>query len=81
MAVAYDVRYMSDQPEKREQNVVDIAAARRKQKTLRSGASGPKGGGKQPPGAPGGGKKILMYVQFILLLGLISYMMTLCRGG
>ncbi len=73
---------MPDSTEKRDPNVVDIAAARRRQKTVRSGGSGRPGGaggGKEPK--KGFGKTAAMYVQFIILLALVAYMMTLCRGG
>lgn len=59
-----------------EKNVVNLADARRRQRTDRiDGASrSPK-----KPSSPLG-KKLWGYVQVVLFLGLIFYFMQLCRG-
>ena len=59
-------------------NVVDLAQARKRQKTVRrAGASANKG---MNGGGPGGGArpKWVTYVQVILMLVMMAYMMTLC---
>ena len=55
-------------------NVVNLAEARRRQRTVRAGASGKDGkaSGKTPA------KKIWVYVQFLLFLGIVAYLMQLC---
>jgi len=69
---------MTNDPEKKP-NVVDLAEARKRQRTLRAGASGKKEGGK--PAQAKGAKKILVYLQFLVFLAIVAYMMQLCRSG
>lgn len=63
---------------KDEKNVVNMAEARRRQRTDRIvGASKSAG---QPRTSSALGKKLWGYVQVVLFLGLIFYFMQLCRG-
>ncbi|MEN9834147.1 MAG: hypothetical protein RL011_340 [Pseudomonadota bacterium] len=59
-----------------DKNVVNMAEARRRQRTDR-----PAGATKSPkkPASPVG-KKLWGYVQVVFFLGLIFYFMQLCRG-
>lgn len=73
---------MSDQQDKNDPKVVNLADARKRQRTVRVGASG-KAGMNGAGKAKGGGMKkgIWGYVQVILFLAVVAYMMTLCRTG
>lgn len=71
---------MTENSEKK--NVVDLAEARKRQKTVRPGQGatrapqGPKG--KLIKGKTG---TVWQYVQLLLFLALVAYMMQLCSGG
>lgn len=64
-------------------NVVDLAEARKRQKTVRVGATSGRRVG-EPPGKgapPAKTKKIWQYVQLIVVLAFIALGMQLCRGS
>jgi hypothetical protein len=62
--------------------IIDIASARRRQRTLaRSGASsGKPGKGGKPEKSGRQAPKVWVYLQVLLFLALVSYMMRLCKG-
>lgn len=66
-----------DQPK-----IVDLAEARKRQKTVRIDAGGrrvkPQGASKG--GAPVPKRKFWHYVQFVLFLAIMAYFMQLCSG-
>lgn len=72
---------MSQDKDNNEPNVVNLAEARKRQKTVRAGAQSKKTmngtGGKTV--APK--KGVWMYVQLILFLAVMAYMMQLCQSG
>jgi hypothetical protein len=73
---------MTQDQDKNEPNVVNLADARKRQRTVRAGAQAKKamnGGAK--PGATGPKKGFWMYFQLLLFLGIVAYMMQLCRSG
>ena len=75
---------MADDQDKSEPKVVNLADARKRQRTVRSGASSQKNGrasGKSSQPVAPKGRTIWTYVQFLLLLGTVAYMMQLCRSG
>jgi hypothetical protein len=67
-----------ESPEKQKPNVVNLAEARRRQRTVRAGASQGKDGA--PPKAQGW-RRLLVLAQLLVFLAAVAYMMTLCRGG
>ena len=69
---------MSQESDKKE-NVVNLAEARRKQRTVRSGATG-KAKGDGSPKSSGKFRQVWAYVQFLLFLAILAYMMQLCSG-
>ncbi len=70
-----------------QRNIVNLADARRRQKTVREDGKGAPLGRKKPAGgkgkpAAGGPKPTLWgYVQVVIFLAVLAYAMTLCRGG
>lgn len=72
-----------DQEPDDKKKIVDLAEARKRQRTLRFGASARNhANGKSPPKQPRGtGRKIWSYVQFLLFLAVIAYFMRLCQSG
>ena len=74
------------------ENIIDLAGARKQQRTVAKekakragGSSGRSGsvnstGSSQGKGFKGGKLKIWQWVQFIGFLLVISYLMTLCSG-
>ncbi len=75
---------MSQDQDKNDPKVVNLADARKRQRTVRVGASGKAGmnGAGKVKGKGGTFKKgIWGYVQVILFLAVVAYMMTLCRTG
>ncbi len=74
---------MSDAPDK--ENVVDLAKARKRQKTVRvDGFGRPKDGRKGASSGKAGGprklSRILAWVQLLAVLFIVAYMMHLCSG-
>lgn len=66
----------------RDDNIVSIAEARKRQKVVRKGANGKDPGhepGKKPSGSAAS-SKIWFYVQFVLFLLVLGYFMQKCRG-
>lgn len=62
-------------------NVVDLASARRRQRTVRAGGeANAKRLGKSQKLAPKGAGRIWIYIQFLAFLAVVAYMMQLCRG-
>lgn len=74
---------MSQDQEKHE-NVVNLAEARRRQRTVhRAGAQGKahKATADKKPGSGGKWRQIFGYLQLILFLAVVAYMMQLCGQG
>jgi hypothetical protein len=74
---------MSDAPEK--ENVVDLAQARKRQKTVRVEGfgrpkDGRKGGSSGKAGGPRRLNRVLAWVQLIAVLFIVAYMWRLCSG-
>jgi hypothetical protein len=75
------------QDDEKHENVVSLADARRRQRTVQkptaaNGRAAPKGGragasskAERPP------RKFWAYVQFVLFLAVVAYMMQLCKSG
>ena len=65
---------MHDQNNKSEDNIIDLASERKRQKTLRkkrvNGAT--KGDEKQGP------SRIMLYIQFALFVGFFAYLLQQC---
>ncbi len=73
---------MSQDEDKNEPKVVNLADARKRQRTVRAGAQGKAGmNGAGKAKAPSGKKSIWTYVQVILFLAIVAYAMQLCRSG
>jgi len=73
-----------DQEPDDKKKIVDLAEARKRQRTLRFGASARQhanGKGPAKPPQRGTGRKIWSYVQFLLFLAVIAYFMRLCQSG
>ena len=70
---------MAQQEPENKKNVVNLADARKRQKTVRAGASGRKG--DEPRAKKGAVRSIWIYIQFILFLAVVAYMMQLCQRG
>ncbi len=73
---------MSQDEDKNEPKVVNLADARKRQRTVRAGAQGKaamNGAGKAKP--TGSKRSLWSYVQVILLLAVVAYAMQLCRSG
>jgi hypothetical protein len=69
------------QQEPDKKNIVDLAEARKRQRTVRAGATTRFGKGKDG----GGGerrpvRRFWIYLQFLLFLAVLAYMMQRCRG-
>jgi hypothetical protein len=81
------------QDEEKHENVVNLAEARRRQRTVQKAANGRFGDGHSPRagassgrggkagGAPTGWRKVFVFVQLLIVLFAVAYMMQLCRGG
>jgi hypothetical protein len=68
-----------------DKNIINMAEARKRQQTLRKGANGKNkslnGGGAKKPGKGVAGFSILSWLQFILFLVFLSYVMRHCGGS
>jgi hypothetical protein len=62
----------------RDDNIVSLAEARKRQKVVRKGANGKDPA--QEPGKKTPGSKIWFYIQFVLFLLVLGYFMQKCRG-
>lgn len=73
------------QNEKKDHNVVDLAAARKRQRTVQpkaSGRAGASGKGAKDDGGQGGlTKKIVGGIQLVLFLAVLFYFTRLCGRG
>ena len=78
---------------KKDHNIVDLASARKKQRTVQPKASGrpngasrgPAKGGRGGKGGKGDGeqkvsRKVVGGIQLVLFLGALFYFLQLCRG-
>lgn len=80
---------MQHKDEKGEPNVVSLAEARKRQKTLQAarkldGKGGRANGASRSPNKPmdsNGVKKVWGYLQVILFLLVVAYFMHLCQRG
>lgn len=78
---------MSQDPKKND-NLVDLAAARRKQKTVQKASPAERGAFGQKKKVNGAsahapmtmGRKIAAGVQFVIFMVVLYYFMQLCRG-
>jgi hypothetical protein len=69
-------------------NIVDLASARKKQRTVQPKPNGATKAGKSYPNGKGKGAggpmplktRLVTGVQVIIVLGLVFYMLRLCRG-
>jgi hypothetical protein len=67
---------MANDPESKK-NVVNLAEARKRQRTVRAGASSRS---KDGAGKRKGGRRVWVYLQFLLFLAVVAYMMQLCQS-
>lgn len=73
---------MSQDQDKNEPKVVNLADARKRQRTVRAGAQGKAGmNGAGKPKSATGKKTIWGYVQVILFLAVVAFGMQLCSSG
>lgn len=83
-AKAFERRSESMTQDPSGKNIVDLAEARKRQKTVRIDAGGRKVKGASKNGAapstPRGGR-IWQYVQLAFFLALVAVLMQLCQGG
>ena len=85
-----EVHRLMSQDREKQQKVVDLSEARRRQRTVQGAATLPGGrgtrakagrpAGKGAKGGPRRGGKLWSYLQFLLFLAVLAYMMQLCRG-